>query len=147
MTRFAPVLSIALVIAALGLSAPARADGQPLSEADAAAIRSVIDDQIAAFRRDDGAAAYAHAAPSIRRLFPSADRFMEMVRSGYGAVYRPRSYDFGESRAAAGGAEQLVTITGPDGGGWLALYTFERQADGSWKISGVLLHRQAGVTI
>jgi hypothetical protein len=55
---------------------------QAVEEADKAAIRGVIERQIAAFKADDAAAAYAVAAPEIQRMFP-VERFMAMVREGY----------------------------------------------------------------
>ena len=61
-----------------------------LAEADWTAIAKIIRDQMAALRRDDGAAAFSHAVPGIRRQFSTAENFMRMVRTGYRAVYRPR---------------------------------------------------------
>ena len=72
----------------VALLAPAAAD-------DADDIRSVIDAQIEAFRRDDGGAACAFAAPDIEEMFPTVDAFMGVVRRGYQPVYRPKSFVFG----------------------------------------------------
>lgn len=112
---------------------------QDLADADRAAIRMMIADQIEAFRRDDADGAYGFAAPDIKRMFPTPERFMEMVRNQYRPVYRPRSVAFGEATETAGGALQKVFLTGPDGRGWLAAYLAERQEDGSWRISGCAL--------
>ena len=81
---------VAALVLALGLALPAAA-----ADGNSAAIRSVIESQIDAFRQDDGAAAYAFAAPAIRQLFPTVDAFMGMVRGQYQPVYRPRSVTFG----------------------------------------------------
>ena len=70
-------LAIILVIA--GAAATARAE---LAEADRNAIEATISAQIEAFRRDDGAAAFAFAAPGIRARFGDAETFMAMVRGG-----------------------------------------------------------------
>ena len=46
-------------------------------------IRRVIERQIDAFKRDDAAGAYAFTSPTIRKIFPTAEIFMRMVRQGY----------------------------------------------------------------
>lgn len=104
-------------------------------------IRDVIERQLNAFRSDDGAGAYALASPAIRQMFPSADSFMDMVRQGYRPVYRPRGHTFGETRDVDAGLEQTVRIDDADGVGWTAIYTLERQPDGSWAIAGCRLVR------
>lgn len=123
------VLLLALL---LGLASPALAD-------DVAAAQSVIRAQEQAFGRDDAAAAYSHAAPEIRQIFPQADIFMEMVRQGYAPVYRHKSFEFGEARAANGHIAQRVQIVDDNGEAWVAMYTLEQQPDGSLKITGCSL--------
>ena len=121
-----------LVVFLIGLGSPAFAD-------DVAAAQSVIRAQEQAFGRDDSAAAYSHAAPSIQQIFPEADIFMQMVRQAYPAVYRHKSFEFGEARAADGQIAQRVHIVDANGEAWEALYTLETQPDGSLKITGCSL--------
>lgn len=123
----------------------ARADD--MSGADAAAIKSIVAGQIAAFQHDDGNAAYGYASPAIRDLFPTADIFMNMVRKGYPPVYRPQSVTFGEVRVMPSGPQQKVFLTGPDGKSYVAIYSLQRQPDGSWKINGCVLVEDKGATI
>lgn len=123
------VLLVALLI---GVSAPARAD-------DVVAAQKIIRAQVEAFGRDDAAAAYSHAAPAIQEMFPQADVFMAMVRGSYAPVYRHKSFEFGEARAAGGKIAQRVRIVDAEGVPWEALYTLELQPDGSLKISGCTL--------
>ncbi len=115
------------------------AGGSTLGSADAAAIRSVIERQLAAFQRDDDAAAFAFAAPAIQAIFGTAEAFMEMVRRGYAPVYRPRGTEFASLVVTADGPVQKVLFAGPDGRLVLALYCMEREPDGSWRISGCVL--------
>jgi hypothetical protein len=103
------------------------------------AIRSVIESQISAFRADDGERAFGFASPSIRGIFRTADNFMAMVRRGYEPVYRPRDVRFGDLVDVEQALVQKVYVTAPDGKQVLALYSMERQADGSWRISGCML--------
>ena len=116
----------------LGLSSPARAD-------DVAAAQTVIRSQEQAFARDDAAAAWSHAAPAIQELFPRPEIFMQMVQQGYAPVYRHRSFEFGEAKAAGGEIAQRVHIVDDNGEAWEALYTLERQPDGSYRITGCSL--------
>jgi Domain of unknown function (DUF4864) len=125
----AVVLVIALL---LGLAPAALAD-------DVATAQGVIRAQEQAFASDDAAAAYSHAAPEIKQLFPQADIFMQMVRQGYAPVYRHRSFEFGEARAAGGHIAQRVHIVDDNGEAWEAMYTLEQQPDGSLKITGCSL--------
>jgi hypothetical protein len=124
---------VLLAAVLIGLAASARA-------ADEVAVaQAVIRAQVDAFSRDDAAAAYSHAAPSIQNLFPQPDIFMAMVRGSYAPVYRHKSFEFGEARASDGQIAQHVHIVDSDGVPWEALYTLEQQADGSLKITGCTL--------
>ena len=108
---------------------------------DVAAAQSVIRSQEQAFGRDDAQAAYSHAAPSIKQIFPQADIFMMMVQQAYPPVYRHKSFEFGEARSADGQIAQRVHIVDANGEAWEALYTLEQQPDGSLKITGCSLLR------
>ena len=126
--------ALVLIIAFLiGLGSPA------VTADDVATAQSVIRSQEQAFGRDDAAAAYSHAAPAIRQLFPQADIFMSMVQQGYPPVYRHRSFEFGEARSADGRIAQRVHIIDANGDAWEALYALEQQGDGSLKITGCSL--------
>ena len=106
-------------------------------------IRSVINDQIAAFRADDLDAAYGHAAPGIQRLFPTPERFGTMVRRGYPMIWRPRAVEFFGLREERARIWQRVLITGPEGG--LHVLDYEmREIDGLWRIGGVVRVPGAG---
>ena len=122
-----------LVALLIGLGAPANAAD------DVAAAQGVIRSQEQAFSRDDAAAAYSHAAPAIQEIFHQPDIFMAMVRGSYAPVYRHKSFEFGEARVSDGRIAQRVDIVDDDGVAWQALYTLERQPDGSLKITGCSL--------
>jgi len=143
-----------MMFALFAATAPASAQSpDTVDPSDAEAFREVISGQMAAFARDDGAAAFAFAAPSIQRLFLTPENFMAMVRAGYQAVYRPQAVAFeppirvpaprGEGSDGEGAFAQPVRVTGPDGRPVLAMYHMERQPDGSWRIAGVVLRALA----
>ena len=123
---------VLLLAVLLGLASPSRAD-------DVSAAQSVIRAQEQAFGRDDAAAAYSHAAPEIKQLFPQAEIFLQMVQQAYPPVHRHKSFEFGEARAAGGRIAQRVHIVDDNGEAWEALYTLEQQPDGSLKITGCSL--------
>ena len=102
------------------------------------AVRAIVEAQLAAFAADDAKRAFSYAAPAIREMFGTPDRFMEMVRAGYPVVYRPASVVFLNPEWVEGQLVQGVHLTDASGGLWLAvLYqNSERQPDKSWRISG-----------
>lgn len=130
-------MRVAALIAAIliGSTALARAGD------DVASGRAAIRSQEEAFSRDDAAAAYDFAAPSIKSWYRTPDIFMAMVRNGYAPVYRHRSFEFGDARTFDGKIYQEVHIIDADGEAWEALYTLEWQGDGSIKISGCILKK------
>ena len=119
--------------------------GEP-GDADRADFQRIISEQIEAFRADDSARAYSYAAPSIHRIFPNADIFMQMVKQGYQPVYRPRRFSFGAVGIDPfGRPSQRVAIVGPDGKTYEAVYSMERQPDGTWRIIGCTLLEAPGL--
>lgn len=128
---------IAAMLAAASVTAGA-GDGS-------AEAQQVISDQIDAFLKDDMDRAYSYASPGIQQMYPSPDIFFQMVKKGYAPVYRPGNFAFGRSESSAGGAQvvQEVLIHAPDGSDWTAIYTLERQSDGSFKISSVRMVKSA----
>ena len=103
------------------------------------AAQSVVRSQEQAFSRDDAAAAYSYAAPAIHEMFPQADIFMAMVRNSYAPVYRHKSLEFGEARVEGDWIAQRVHIVDDNGEAWEALYTLERDPDGTFRITGCSL--------
>ena len=135
---------------ALVLAAPQGRAQAPLagvSAADRASIRTVIAQQMQAFRADDAALAFSFAAPHLQQLFGSPERFMDMVRNGYGAVYRPQEVQFLDVVELGGQPTQRVLVVGPDRVAVTAYYSMEQQADGTWRISGCVLRTLPEVSI
>lgn len=112
---------------------------------DALAIRAVITEQLDAFQRDDAPRALALATTSIRAQFVTPERFINMVRTSYPVVYRPKSVLFEKPVVVEGEVIQPVRMTDAEGRAWVALYPMQRQADGAWRINGCQLARAPGV--
>ncbi|MDZ7956407.1 MAG: DUF4864 domain-containing protein [Aulosira sp. DedQUE10] len=110
-----------------------------VTNSDAIAIRYVIERQLEAFQNDDTVGAFAFASPEIKIQFRNPENFMQMVRMGYPAVYRPRSVLFQNIIIIHGKITQPVLLLGPDGVPVKALYVMEKQPDITWKINGCVL--------
>ena len=119
----------------LPLAAPAAADSE-VTSADLEEIRGVIHRQIDAFRRDDAQGAFALASPGVQQAFGTPQRFLEVVRMAYRAVYRPGRVSFLDPMLLSGDVVQQVQITDRTGAVWLAYYAMQRQEDGSWRMHG-----------
>lgn len=128
------------------LTSPGLKAQTDLGASDRLAIRGVIENQLAAFQRDDGAAAFGYASPDIQAMFGTADIFLAMVRQGYAAVYRPRAVNFGGIVGESEAPVQLVHVVGPDGAAQIAAYEMIRLPDGSWRINGCVLLPEPGRT-
>ena len=139
----ARLVALVFVLGLLGpIRGPAAAE-QDLPDSDRAAIRTTIERQLAAFQRDDGSAAFTYAAPSIKERFGTPENFMNMVRTGYEPVYRPREVEFHQVVAVQGAPAQEVLVVDRNGVAYLAYYLMQQQPDGEWLISGCILHRIA----
>ena len=113
----------------------------------AAGSRAIVERQFDAFERDDGEAAYALAAPTIKQMFDDADHFMAMVRGHYAPVYRHRSAEFGAFKEEGDEASLEATLVDNDNVVWTALYSFRRVSNGDWLISGCVLAKAEGSAI
>ena len=136
-----------LIVAMLcGTLGSARADdAASASAADRQAIEQVVTSQLDAFRRDAADAAFSLASPNIQSMFGDAPRFMAMVRQAYPPVYRPRSFKFEQLVTLNERIVQRVMLIGPDGAAVVALYTMEREQDGTWRIDGCTLTKPPGI--
>lgn len=117
---------------------PLRAEA--LSPADLQAIQKTIETQLNAFAADDVATAYDQAAPLVKMVFPSTEQFLAMVKKGYTPVYRNTQRNFGQIfEDQAGRPTMRVVLTAEDGKRYEAIYSMQKQEDGSWKIAGCAL--------
>jgi hypothetical protein len=144
MNRIQRRFASALFAAAFACLCLARASAEPVAADEAKAVRAVVEAQLAAFAADDAKRAFSYAAPSIRAMFQTPDRFMEMVHRGYPVVYRAASVLFLDPERIQGELIQGVRLTDAEGNLWLATYRLERQPDRSWRISGCDVQPSSG---
>jgi hypothetical protein len=126
----------------LSLVCPA-ALANPLTSADVGEIRGVINRQIDALRRDDARGAFALATPGVQQSFRTPEKFLEVVRMAYRAVYRPARVAFLDMLVLGDEVVQQVQITDRSGRVWVAYYAMQRQRDGSWRTDGCHLVQPA----
>ncbi|MGQ0653453.1 MAG: DUF4864 domain-containing protein [Betaproteobacteria bacterium] len=107
-----------------------------VSGTDLAEIRTVINRQIDAFRRDDAPGAFALASPAVQQSFGTPERFLDVVRMAYRAMYRPAKVAFLDLVVIGGDVVQQLQVTDRAGAVWLAYYAMQRQEDGSWRANG-----------
>ena len=131
-----------VLFALAGLATGARA-APDVSAADAKAVRAIVEAQLAAFAADDAEKAFSYAAPGIRAMFITAERFLSMVRDGYPVVYRPASVTFLKPEWIDSKLLQRVQMTDTAGAPWMVVYELERQSDKSWRIAACVAARGA----
>ena len=96
----------------------ARAAEALITSSDLVEIRRVIHRQIDAFRRDD------------------AQSCLRTAVTGRAALLGAAGIAFLNLLVMSGDVVQQVQITDRAGGVWLAYYSMQRQADGSWRTNG-----------
>ena len=132
-----------LLVAALTMgSAAVRAQG--VTADDQAAFKAVIQAQIEALRKDDYAAAYVVAAPSMKALYPTVQAFMQVIRGRYVQLIKPKSVVFGTVTQTSQGPVQRVFITAADGRAYVASFSLQQQPDKAWLIAGITIARDNG---
>jgi len=112
--------------------------------ADATKVQTVIQSQLEAIQSDNFSEAFEFAAPNIRMIFQSADRFGQMVRGGYPMVYRNRSVTYGKYSEDSQFSSQIVNLESLDGSVFQLRYDLVETPEG-WKIQGVQILGRSSV--
>jgi len=101
------------------------------------ALHTVIDSQLAAFRRDDYAAAYVFADRAIKSQV-SLEGFEKMVKAGYPAIAHSTSVKFG--LAFDNGDDAVINVRVFSAKVEPVDYQYTLRRDGeNWRITGVTL--------
>lgn len=116
----------------------------PRAEEPGDSIRTVIENQLAAFKRNDLATAFGFASPAIQRKFGDPQTFGQMVRSGYPMVWRPARHEMLKLVETELGPVQVVLFEDAYGRLHEAGYLMQ-EVDGIWRINGVHLREVPGV--
>ena len=124
------------IVAAVLLALPANAQESE--------IKTVISGQIKSFLEDDFETAFTYAAPNIKQMFGTPERFGEMVVNGYPMVHRPSEVTFQDLSEIDGAVTQDVLLRDIQGVNYVARYTMVMVGE-SWQISGVQVLKSTGV--
>ena len=133
------VAVFALAVFALAAIAAPPDGHRTLPPADWNSIQMVIGDQLQALKAGDGTKAMNYSVPGIRRQFRTPERFLRMVREGYGALLEARYSAFLKGAVVDGITIQPLQLVLPDSSVVVALYRMEKQKDGSWRIAGCVI--------
>lgn len=127
-----PVVTTLIILA----TGPALAQ---VTDKDKQAFRHIVTEQIKTFRDDNAEKAFSYAVSALQERYGTPERFMKQIRTRYPAVFLPKQFTFGKVTDETGRPTQHVNVVGPHGIPWLALYGFEKQSDGGWRVAGVTL--------
>ena len=128
-------------LALLTLAATAAGQG---ADPRADMARTVLD-QLAAFRRDDWAAAYAYASATIQSRF-DLEAFRQMVTGGYAPIARSTTATVSHVEVVDPSHGLVeVRVEGANGEMIDALYELVDE-QGQWRINGVLTRPVEGAT-
>ena len=137
----------AAAVAFLTLQAPLALHAQTLLAKDEKAVQTVVQNQLAAFAKDDADKAFSYAAPELRESIGSSSAFMAMVKGSYPVVYRPASVTFLKPEKSGDDVIQRVQMLDASGASWLAVYSLQRQKDKTWRISGCVVVENKNRTV
>lgn len=107
-------------------------------------VIAVIDAQIAAFRRDDGPAAFAQASPGVQDQFGTPQAYLVRIANAYKPVHRPKSVTYLNLAVSRGRLVQRVLLVGPDDRAVIALFPMVQMDDGKWRVDGCVLVPASG---
>ncbi|MEM1375409.1 MAG: DUF4864 domain-containing protein [Pseudomonadota bacterium] len=125
-----------VILLVLGLSGPVAANPS--------GIQATISGQMEAFRADDFERAFSFAAPNIKGMFGTAERFGSMVRNGYPMVWRNANVRYLELRELGGRMWQMVQVEDQEGGFHYLDYLMVETENG-WQIGAVQFLPDPGV--
>lgn len=126
---------LAAVGIACWIGAAAAAQTAPTA-AEWQSIQEIVAAQRAAIIAGDADKAFGYASPGIQQQFGDAASFLAMVDAAYAALESARYVEFLEGAVIDGIVVQPLRLIDADNTVRVALYTMEKQADGTWRISG-----------
>jgi hypothetical protein len=112
-----------------------------LTRADEAAMRLLIEAQIAAMRADDWAGAFALASPDLQAQYGTPVALRDDVIAHYGPLPAIASAEFIDIVTFRGLPTYRVTLADGDGLTTTAYYLVRRLEDGSLRVAGCMLVR------
>lgn len=120
-----------------------------LAQADnaEAAVRAVVEAQVAALAAGDAEEAFSYATPDIQKRFGSAENFLVMVRLSYRVLIKAKVFEVEAAEAQGQHGAVRAHVVGKDGKAFKAIYPLLRQPDGTWRIDGCYLQKTDGQSL
>jgi hypothetical protein len=112
-----------------------------LARADQAAMRLLIEAQIAAMRADDWPGAFALASPDLQEQYGAPTALRDDVTAHYAPLPHVASVEFIDIVTFRELPTYRVTLTDDNGSATTAYYLVRRLDDGSLRIAGCVLVR------
>ena len=109
-------------------------------------IEKVITSQLNAFQEKNLSLAFSFASPEIKRRYPSAEIFGQMVKNGYSDIWNSKSHTFEGLKINGEMAFQMVTVISNNNTINNYLYTLY-DYNGEWVIAGVTRYRSDSMGI
>ena len=109
-------------------------------------IEKVITSQFNAFQEKNLLLAYSFASPEIKRRYPSAEIFGQMVKNGYSDIWNSKSHTFEGLKINGEMAFQMVSVISNNNTINNYLYTLY-DYNGEWVIAGVTRYRSDSMGI
>ena len=97
----------------------------------------IISSQIEAFRKSDINTAYTFASPFIKSKFSNAEKFGEMVQTGYPMIWSPKNYEFLDFDVFNGALIQRVLFIDLQERIFIFDYEIREYKPNIWLINGV----------
>ena len=126
---------------------PSLARSLGLSDIEQHRIREAIRGQIRALAARDAERAFAYLAPVTKDYFSEGTAFLRKLMVQIRPLVDASGYTFTDVGREATDAIQNVVLTDNEGREWLALFTLERQPDGSWGIKSCEVKPNIGSSI
>ena len=130
-------LSLGLGFAALwALILPLPASAAEVGDADARAVKTVIEAQLASLTSGNAERAFSYASAAIRLQFGDAAKFMSMVQTSYPMLLQRAATSYFVPELADGAVLQKLQLRDRAGRLWLVTYQLLQQPDAAWRVNG-----------
>ena len=130
-------LSLGLGFAALwALILPLPASAAEVGDADARAVKTVIEAQLASLTSGNAERAFSYASAAIRLQFGDAAKFMSMVQTSYPMLLQRAATSYFVPELADGAVLQKLQLRDRAGRLWLVTYQLQQQPDAAWRVNG-----------
>lgn len=141
------VFTVIILLATIVFSPNLTANAKPLPNDDARSIQAAVRGQLQALAQDDAESAFALSTPSIRSQMGSPENFLRVIKEEYSPMYRHLIVIFSAPENLGDSIIQIVRLTDRESRVWMAIYSMQRDAVGSWKIDGCQLLETDSVSI